>query len=131
MKNKIAIGDLYFGVKIPKISFMSDTERSALETYNLFEFSRVKTAVAMWVLSDSKFRMEHDFSKWCFSSVWSRCEHEWLVARWPDNESDTLQKVDIYGMYVEPNKNLLKYMVEMVSKSSAKRYLRERRKLRK
>lgn len=131
MKDKISIDDLYFGFKLPSISYIGEAERQKLKTYNLFGSSRVKSSVAMWVAGDDVFRKEHDFLRWCFSDVHARCQYEWLIAPWPHRNKEVneiAQKVDVYEMYVEPNAKLLKGMVDRVSVSSAQRYLRDWRK---
>lgn len=124
------INDLYFGVRLLSISYSND-ERKKLKTYNLFDFSRVKKSVAMWVAKGPEFQKEHDFLRWCFGDVWSRTEYEMIICPWPYRDSDTIedagQKVDTFTLYCEPNEGLLRKMVDDVSVSSAKKYLREER----
>ena len=127
---KIPITDLYFGIRLYKMSFSSASERDEIVTYNLFGSSRVLWSVAMWVTGDDKFRQEHDFLSWCFFDVRGRAEYEFLVLPWPSGDEDKAQKVDTYFMYVEPNAALLRQMVDQVSVSSAKKYLAEERKKR-
>lgn len=130
-EKKTQLDKLYFGVVIDSLSFSSLKNRK-LETYNLFELGRVKWAVAYWVASDDEFKKEHDLIRWCFGDVWGRCEYEFIVCPWPYKDGETVEeagaKVDIFQMYVEPNKQILTEMVNSVSAASAKRYLSEERK---
>lgn len=133
VKDKININDLYFGVKLMPLSYWSQEESVSLKTYNLFELSKVKWSVAMWVTMDEK-RREGITSPlhFLFGDVWSRAEYEFIVCPWPygDGEgvSENGQKVDTFMMYVEPNAELLMDMVNSVSVSSAKKYMTEWRK---
>lgn len=132
IRDSIPIKDLYFGVRIPKMSYSSSEERNQLETINLFGTSRVLVSVAMWVTWPESERKKHDFLRWCFSDVCARCEYEFIVCPWPYKDDEAVEncgrKVDIYEMYVEPNADLLRDLVDRVSVSSAKAYLAEWRK---
>ena len=127
IKEKISIESLYFGIKLYPMSYTKG-QRQELKTYNLFDFSRVKYAVAAWVImpEEEKARKKnlHDQLMWCFSSVWSRTEYEFIVSPWPGNENDSSIKIDTFAMYVEPNGELLMDLVNRVSASSAKAYIR-------
>lgn len=129
------LDDLYFGVKLYSMSYSSKSERK-LETYNLFNFSRVKYSVAMWAAGGPEFQKEHDFLTWCFGDVWARCEFEMVVCPWggldeEDKVVDVGIKVDTFELYCKPNEKLLRKMVDEVSVSSAKKYLTEERRRRK
>lgn len=133
IKDKIALTDLYFGYVNFKMSYGNAEERGKLETYNLFSSSRVLRSVAMYVLMSPEERKQrvNDPLSWCFSDTRGRCEYEFIVSRWPARDDDALDeasKVDVYKMYVEPNRELLLDLVSRVSKSSAQAYLREERK---
>ena len=133
VKDKININDLYFGVKLMPLSYGSQEERISLKTYNLFDLSKIKWSVAMWVTMDKKKREEITSPlHFLFGDVWSRTEYEFIVCPWPygDGEgvSENGQKVDTFMMYVEPNAELLMDMVNSVSVSSAKKYMTEWRK---
>lgn len=125
------LDDLYFGVRLTSLSYDNEKERSELNTYNLFDLSRVKFSVALWVVKGKEFKKEHDFLRWCFGDVWGRAEYEMIICPWPyeDDEKieDNGQKVDIFRLYCEPNEQLLRKMVDEVSVSSAQKYLREER----
>lgn len=127
----IDIKDLYFGIKLQKMSFSSPADWNKLETYNLFDSGRVLLSVAMWVAWDEEERKKHDFLSWCFGDTRARAEYEFLVCSWPYTDEDTIEnnsiKVDTYFMYVEPNEKILRDMVDRVSKRSAKKYLAEER----
>ena len=133
IKDKININDLYFGVKLMPLSYWSQKERISLKTYNLFDLSKVKWSVAMWVTMGEKKREEiTNPLHFLFGDVWSRAEYEFIVCPWPygDGEgvSENGQKVDTFTMYVLPNEKLLMDMVNRVTKSSASKYLAEWRK---
>ena len=133
IKDKMNINDLYFGVVLMPLSYSSKETRINLKTYNLFNLSRVKLSVAMWVtMSDVQREEIGDPISFIFGDVWGRTEYEFIVCPWPYGEgegvSDNGQKVDTFRMYVEPNKELLLDLVSRVSMNSAQEYLREWRK---
>ena len=130
---KIKLDDLYFGVMCRRMNYSSeDKNKPLLEQYNLFNFSRVKHSVAMWVVMDKTEQKQHDFLRWCFGDTWGRCEFEMIISDWPYKEDallkDVGEKYDIFELYVKPNAALLEDMVSRVSKNSAQVYLREYRK---
>ena len=126
IKDKIKLTDLYFGYKIYDLSYTSEEERK-ISTHNLFDSSRVLYSVATWVTMSEEEKKKHDALSWCFSDVMGRSEYEFVMSPWAGGGEP--QKVDIYQMYVEPNKELLLDLVSRVSKASAQAYLREWRKL--
>ena len=134
MENKISLNKLYFGIKLYPLSYRSRDEQRELKTYNLFELSRVKWSVAKYATMNDKEKKSimSDPLHFCFGDVWSRSEFEFMVCPWPYTEDDTIDgsgvKVDTWTLYVEPNKDLLMKMVNSVSVSSAKAYLRDERK---
>lgn len=132
MKEKIPLKDLYFGIMVPKSSYTKKEDRNTLEQSNLFCRSRVKWAVAKWVLMPEEERKTHNFLTWCFFDTRWRAEYEFIVCPWPYTEDDTIKntglKVDTWTLYVEPNAKLLKELVDRVSQSSARAYLAEERK---
>ena len=121
------LDNLYFGVKLFELSNVKQYGHK-LETYNLFDFSRVKWSVARYVtMTDEKKKsLLSDPLHFCFGDTWGRCESEMLIRPLVSDEEDTL-KTDIFQMYVEPNANLLMEMVNSVSVNSAKKYLREQK----
>lgn len=133
MKEKIPLKDLYFGIVVPKSSYTKKEDRNMLEQSNLFCSSRVKWAVAKWVLMPEEERKTHNFLTWCFFDTCGRAEYEFIVCPWPYTEDDTIKntglKVDTWTLYVEPNAKLLKELVDRVSQSSARAYLAEERKM--
>ena len=133
IKEKIKLDDLYFGVVLMPLSYSSKEQRTALKTYNLFDFSRVKFSVARWVtMTKEEKKNIVDPLRFMFGDVWSRAEYEFIVCPWPygdgDGEANNGQKVDTYRMYVEPNRELLLDLANRVTKSSARAYIREWRK---
>ena len=137
MEKKININKLYFGVKLFPMSYPSKSKLDKLKTYNLFDFGRVKWSVARYVTMTDKERksLMSDPVHFCFGDVWSRTEFEFVACPWPYTDKDTIEnsgvKVDTYQMYVEPNADYLMSLVNRVSPTSARMYLREERKRRK
>ena len=133
IKDEIALDKLFFGVKLYPMSYTSEARRRELATYNLFDFGRVKHSVALWVTMkpEEKSRKKdlHDQLMWCFGDVWGRTEFEFMISPWPYKEGDTVDnvavKIDTFSLYVEPNGELLMGLVNQVSVSSAKAYLKE------
>ena len=128
MKTKLNINNLYFGIKLFSLSYSSKQERK-LEAYNLFDFSRVKWSVARYVTMTKEERevMLLDPIRFCFGDVWGRCEYEYLIRPMVGDDEDEI-KTDVFQMYVEPNAEYLMGLVNRVTKTSAKDYLREERK---
>lgn len=116
------INDLYFGIALYSLSY-SSKEGQKLETCNLFDFARIKESVALWVISP-EIRATHDLLSWCFGDVHWRAEFEYEIAPLFGEP----EKVDVYTLYVIPNRKLLEDMVNSVSVLSAEKYLKERRK---
>ena len=113
---KTNINDLYFGI----CSMSQNTKKMA--SYNLFDIYRVKRAVANWVMMSDERKSEiEDPISYCFNDVWSQCEYEWVVSPWPPEDNER-QKVDVYSMYVEPNRALLMDMLDNVSLKSAREW---------
>ena len=137
MEKKLNINKLYFGVKLFPMSYASRDELDNLKTYNLFGFGRVKWSVARWVTMTDKERksLMSDPLRFCFGDVWGRTEYEFIACPWPYTDEMTISnsgiKVDTYQLYVEPNKDYLMSLVNRVSVTSARAYLRDERKRRK
>ena len=129
MKEKIKLKDLYFGYVGFRMSYGSQEEKNKLETYNLFDNIRVLRSVAMYVVMSPEERKERvrDPLFWCFGEVEGRIEYEYGIVRWLDNDMEP-KKVDVYDLYVVPNKDLLLDLISKVSKNSAQEFLREERK---
>ena len=125
IKDKIKLTDLYFGYKIYDLSYTSEEERK-ISTHNLFDSSRVLYSVATWVTMSEEEKKKHDALSWCFSDVRGRSEYEFVMSPWAGGGEP--HKVDIYQMYVEPNRELLLDLVSRVTPNSARVYLREERK---
>lgn len=110
------IDDLYFGI----CSMDQNTEK--MVSYNIFDIHKIKRAVADWVMMSDKRKSEiEDPILYCFSDVWSRVEYEWVVSPWSSKDGEK-QKVDVYSMYVEPNRALLMDMLDNVSLKSAREW---------
>lgn len=125
IKDKISIDSLYFGYRNYAMSYTRGEERK-IETRNLFGSTRVLRSVAIWVLMPEKEKKEYDALSWCFGDVKGRAEYEFMMSPWVGGGEE--QKVDIYKMYVEPNRELLLDLISRVTPNSAREYLREEKK---
>ena len=101
-----------------------------LETYNLFDFSRIKESVAIYRTMNEDRRKEiTDPLFFCFADVWSRCEYEMVICPWPFSEGELVEhngvKVDLFELYVKPNAKYLMSLVESVDEADCKKYLKE------
>ncbi len=133
IKNKININDIYFGMVMPKMSYSSNDSRGELGIYNLFDITRVKRAVALYVTMNEELRKEIENPIYfCFSDVRGRAEYEFMMCPWPYRDGDFVEqvgsKIDMFSMYIEPNAELLMDLVGRVTITSAKKYLSEERK---
>ena len=122
------LNDLYFGYVM-----YAPLSGEILAQRNLFGSTRVLWATAYYVVHKDKFKKggelaESDPLVWCFGDTRGRCEYEWMVSPWVGDGK--AEKVDVYSMYVEPNRDLLLDMVDSVSVSSARRFLVEERRRR-
>lgn len=124
------ITDLRYNVKI------WDSNKAELRTMNIFNSYRVIKSLAIYIKrsdpksNDSYFKDQYktvdDVIHFIFGDTQGRCEWEYVVSEWAGKEGR--QKVDVYEMYVEPNKYLLYNMIKEVSYNSAVMWLREDRK---
>lgn len=128
MSKKIDLNEAYFGIKLFSLSYSSHKERK-IETYNLFDFLRVKWSVAKYVTMSEEERKSllSNPLRFCFGDVAGRCEYEYIVRPMVSKEEDE-KKVDVFQMYVEPNADYLMSIVDNISVSSAQKYLREEKK---
>lgn len=123
---------LYFGVKV------YDPNTNKLKTINLFGSQRIRQSVAILVkaLNEPKptandrfikknVRTPDDMLSFCFADTRGRVEYEMNVSE--PFHSFPLTKVDVWTMYVEPNKDILLDMVGGVSLGSAKKWLSDHR----
>lgn len=119
MKERINLNDLYYGI------CNMDDNTGKMKSYNVFDIYRVKRSVADWVMMNDERKAEiEDPIRYCFGDVWSRCEYEWVVTPWPPKKNQG-EKVDVYDMYIEPNRALLMDMLDRVSLKSAREWRTE------
>lgn len=118
------IDDLEFYVMI-KASGHVRGEPLKLEKFNIFNSTKVKHSVAMWVIGEAPDNT--DFLRWCFGDLDGSCEYEMMMSAWPTEEENCSEncsvKCSVFKLYVEPNEKLLRNMVNKVSISSAKTWL--------
>ena len=113
---KTNIDDLYFGI------CSMDQNTKKMVSYNIFDIYRVKRSVADWVMmSDERKSKIEDPIRFCFGDTGGSFEYEWEVSPWPSKDGEK-QKVDVYSMYVEPNRALLMDMLDNVSLKSAREW---------
>ena len=112
--------EAYFGIKL------WDSNTHQLKTANIFDILPVRESVAAYKVRKPE---THDWLMYCFNSVWSRCQYEFLVDGWVDEGHK--DKVDVYSMYIEPNKKVLKEIIDNITITSCKKCLTEARKRRK
>ena len=116
----IKLEDAYFGIMRPNFN-----HKGKLEPENLFGSMRVLHSVALWK-TDPTIIKKHNLISWCFGDTRWRCEYEWLVFPWANASDDSEGwKVDVYSMYVEPNKQILEKIVDSISVSSCRKWLRD------
>lgn len=116
------IDDLYFGYK------QFDPNTGELRTHNLFGSIRVLISVALYRTKGDKLQLDDPFS-FIFCDTRGRCQYEFVISPWAGDGEE--QKVDIFSMYVDPNKKYLMSLVDQVSISSCKKFLAEERRRRK
>ena len=114
------IDDLEFNVMIQDGAWAKG-QKVKLRKFNVFHSHRVMLSVAMWVAG--KAPENSDFLHWCFGDLAHRTEYEMIVSSWPPAENSE-DKFDVFTLYIEPNAKLLKEMVDKVSVSSAKNWLK-------
>ena len=110
------ITDLYFGV-----CYWDFNEKRIVKA-NLFDFLKVQRDIAFYVTRQGSYA-DFDPLLCCFGSVWGRCQYELMVDGFP--ESGQPQKVDLYDLYVRPNREYLLDLVSQVSEYQAKKWIRE------
>lgn len=126
---KMKLDDLYFGIVMNPMSYTKYSDRNNLTTYNIFDSYRVKWSVATYVAMTAKQKAQvSDPLTFCFGDTWGRTEWEFIVCPWPYKDEDTIdlvgRKVDVFNMYVKPNAELLMDLVNRVTKTSAKAWLK-------
>lgn len=117
------------------MSWSGREDRRRLETYNLFDLSRIKESIAIYRTMGEERRKELSSPlHFCFGDVWSRTEYELIACPWPYMDGELVEdngiKVDTYSLYVEPNADYLMSLVESVDENDCKKYLSELRKQR-
>ena len=122
----IKLEDAFFGVMRPNLN-----HKNKLEPENLFSSIRVLHSVALWKTDPRTHKNAlsgepNDLLSWCFGDTRWRCEYEWVVSPWAGGSDDGEgTKVDVYSMYVEPNRQLLTEIVDSISVNSCREWLRE------
>ena len=116
----IKLEDAYFGIMLPNFN-----KKGKLGPANLFNSMRVLWSVALWKTKPD-VRENRDLIEWCFCDTRGRCEYDWVVSPWVGGGEDVEgQKVDVYHMYVEPSRKILAEIVNNISVSSCRKWLRD------
>ena len=130
------INDLYFCAK------RWDFNKNKIVDYNIFNSLRVMRSVALYVKAtktkkpsarDLYIRSTVDPIMFCFLDLRGRFEYEMDIDEngnlyKPFSNNDNTRKTDIFTLYVEPNASKLMDIVNQVSLTSARKWLREERK---
>lgn len=115
------IQDLYFGVLVPAFN-----KKVSPVPVNLFDIAHIRYYAAKWRVAMVKGEdIQGDPAIYVFGDVWSRAEYEFLM-RPLGSDEDT--KIDLYQLYVVPQREHLFSMIEDCSVTSARTYIREYRK---
>ena len=118
---KQRIDDLYFGIR--RMDFNTDT----LVIENLFQSTRVCRSIATWATLPEEIKRQYDVIHFCFGDTRGRVEYEFLarpmIVKEPENPANW-HKVDVYKMYVEPNADYLRSLVEQIDEKEGKRWLK-------
>lgn len=113
------IKDLYFGI------VLFDPNVREPKQFNLFNSLRVQHSIATWATLSDEEKKDKDQLSFCFGDTRGRCEYEMLVQNWPATKMDKVYKVDTYQLYVEPNRDYLLSLVDKISKTEGKKWLKE------
>lgn len=120
------ITELYFSCKC------YDFPSNKLKTYNIFGYDRVLYAIATYKLKGytplkknlTAREYRDSLFKFIFGDFWGRAEWEFCVCP-VSSDSTQIQKVDVFEMYLEPNNGFLLSLVDQVSVSSCREWLRD------
>ena len=120
---KMNIDDLDFEVMV------GDFNHGGFRKLNLFNITRVKYSVALYLTrreKDEYLKNKTPDAVLCylFGDTWGRVEYEFLVQPMLGKSEDEWEKTCVYEFFVVPNKDLLLEMVESVSVTSARKWLR-------
>lgn len=110
----------YFGIR------MYDFNSNEFDCENLFGSVRVLLSIALIRTRKdliAKYKDIDDVIMFCFGDTKSRVEYEMGIC--PVFRDEDFEKVDVYYMYVEPNKRLLYDMVMNFSVASCRRVLKK------
>lgn len=99
---------------------MVDFRHPDITFVNAFDFMRVRWAVAHYVAYPERRR--GDWLEECFYDFRGKCEFEYLLMGLSGQGEP--KKVDIWTMYIEPNRDILYEIVHSISRNSALQYLR-------
>lgn len=113
-------------MKIDKAYFgavMKNFNCTDYETVNIFDFRSVKWSVAHYIVYPE--RRQGDWLAQCFLDLQGKCEFEYLLMDVTGHGEP--KKVDLWTMYIVPNRDILHDLVHSISVSSAKEYLKSER----
>lgn len=115
------IQELYFGVILP-----STNQGASSLPVNLFDLGYIRYYAAKYLIEKKK---ENCIIKnpvfYIFNDVWCRSEYEFVVRALGGVQEI---KIDLFSLYVIPNRKRLFEMIEECSLNSARQYIRECRK---
>jgi len=115
------VQDLYFGVLCP-----NSQGELITAPVNLFDIAHTRYYAAKFRIAQAKGeKIDIDPAMYVFGDVWSRCEYEMLVS--PLFRGEQI-KVDLYQLYVVPQREILFKMIDECSVNSCKQYIRDYKK---
>lgn len=87
-----------------------------IELYNIFRSSRIRKSLATYRAGWMEEIGHKDWCKWVFGDTWGRVEWEFGFGAPFENKDGTWDaaKQDVYTLFIEPNKEILKKMVDSV-----------------
>ena len=87
-----------------------------IKLYNIFQSSRIKQSIATYRAGWMKNTERNDWCRWCFGDTYGRVQWEFGFGAPFENLDGTWEttKQDVYTLFIEPNKEILKKMVDSI-----------------
>ena len=111
------IDEAYFGVMLPEHSGPTKGN-TRLRLYNIFDHQDVRRAISIYKTGDI---MIDDPLFFCFAGFWKRSQYEYRIS----DGFRTPIKIDVYDLYIEPNKEYLLKIIDLIDKKDCKKWLKE------
>lgn len=114
---RININDLYFGI------VMWDPNLGIFREYNLFDSMRVLRSLAIYKIHPELYTQFSDILFAIYGDTAGRVQYEFDIRDIFGKEEPV--KMDVYRMFVEPNRDYLLSLVDSVTVASARKWLKE------